>query len=486
MKSTNEIKFSSYGVWDLLRKVYQNKEELLPKLGFNTYEEFLDWMKTGDQDTQDEFQNIITKHETEKQTTMTEGKLKQTIKEEIKRILSKDIEEGYQIPSIAPSSMAKGDGRRFIPTTLPFPSSIRKRFGDHIVYNPGNDTLFISAILYNNLIKGYTNQIAIKKLIMDIPPMLKQVLNKTEHYGPTTELPKEFQVYHPFTQPVKKAMEDKYTKAGKKFYSAGDLLVPNLNVMKNLEEGADHNKNSMIRGMMNMLKNPEIKNASFKELMDLNIAMQQLMPDIQRPDYGSPSNTAAIQAMINMDKEKGRRPSLDENEDKTDEVVDDLKDEMSSVLKALDNELKKKSKTQNEGLLTVAGIALALPAIMGLVAKFGKAAGNTVRKVLGKKPTDKGEYNEWMAKLGGIADDLHHLYMAPIKGIVSKFIKDKTKADKVSSAIFHVIIATFLVISGATAVKALQAKNISLTTLEAALTAVKGGEVQNFITKLVA
>jgi hypothetical protein len=35
-------------------------------------------MKTGDQDTQDEFQNIITKHETEKQTTMTEGKLKQT------------------------------------------------------------------------------------------------------------------------------------------------------------------------------------------------------------------------------------------------------------------------------------------------------------------------------------------------------------------------------------------------------------------------
>ena len=106
MKQTNEIKFSSYGVWDLLRKVYQNKEELLPKLGFNTYEEFLDWMKTGDQDTQDEFQNIITKHETEKQTTMTEGKLKQLIKEEIKKVLNegslrylKDLEPGkeYQV-----------------------------------------------------------------------------------------------------------------------------------------------------------------------------------------------------------------------------------------------------------------------------------------------------------------------------------------------------------------------------------------------------
>tara|TARA_R110000803_G_scaffold19059_3_gene50296 strand:- start:57 stop:635 length:579 start_codon:yes stop_codon:yes gene_type:complete len=173
-------------------------------------------------------------------------------------------------------------------------------------------------------------------------------------------------------------------------------------------------------------------------------------------------------------------------EEETDEIVDDIKDEMSSILKALDDELEEKSKTQNEGLLTIAGIALALPAIMGLIAKFGKAAGNTVRKVLGKKPTDKGEFNEWMAKLGGIADNLHHLYMVPIKKIVGKFIKDKNKADKVSSAIFHIIVATFLIISGATAVKALQAKNISLTTLEAALTAVKGGEVQSFITKLVA
>ena len=175
---------------------------------------------------------------------------------------------------------------------------------------------------------------------------------------------------------------------------------------------------------------------------------------------------------------------LSEEDAKEEAVVDDIKDEMSSVLKALDNELEKQSKTQNEGLLTVAGIALALPAIMGLVAKFGKAAGNTVRKILGKKPTDKGEYQEWMTKLGGIADDLHHLYMAPIKGIVSKFIKDKAKADKVSSAIFHVIVATFLVISGATAVKALQAKNLQLSTLEAALTAVKGGEVKAFISKI--
>ena len=172
------------------------------------------------------------------------------------------------------------------------------------------------------------------------------------------------------------------------------------------------------------------------------------------------------------------------NEEKgEEEVVGAIKGEMNKVLGALKDEFEEKSKTQNEGLLTVAGVALALPAIMGLIAKFGKAAGNTVRKILGKKPTDESEYQEWMIKLGGIADDLHHLYMIPIKKIVSKFIKDKSKADKVANIIFHIIIATFLIISGATAVKALQAKNLQLSTLEAALTAVKGGEVKAFITK---
>ena len=111
---------------------------------------------------------------------------------------------------------------------------------------------------------------------------------------------------------------------------------------------------------------------------------------------------------------------LREEDAKEEEVVDTIKGEMNKVLGALKDEFEEKSKTQNEGLLTVAGVALALPAIMGLIAKFGKFAGNTVRKILGKKPTDKGEYNEWMAKLGGIADDLHQLYMVPIKKPLKK------------------------------------------------------------------
>ena len=172
-------------------------------------------------------------------------------------------------------------------------------------------------------------------------------------------------------------------------------------------------------------------------------------------------------------------------DDKEQSVVDDVKDEMSSILKTMDAELNKAAKSTNEGLLTIASIAIALPAIMGLIAKFGKAAGNMVNKVLGKKPTDQDAYQQWMTKLGHIADELHHLYMAPIEAIVKKFIKDPAKAKKVSSGIFHVIVATFLIASGATAVKALQSKNLSLATLETALSAVKGGELKDFISKLM-
>jgi hypothetical protein len=171
-------------------------------------------------------------------------------------------------------------------------------------------------------------------------------------------------------------------------------------------------------------------------------------------------------------------------DDKEQSVVDDVKDEMSSILKTIETEFNKASKTTNEGLITVASIAIALPAIMGLIAKFGKAAGAMVNKALGKKPTDQEDYQQWMGKLGHIADELHHLYMVPILAITKKFVKDENMAKKIANGIFHAIVATFLIASGATAVKALQSKNLSLATLESALSTIKGGELKQFFTGL--
>ena len=171
-------------------------------------------------------------------------------------------------------------------------------------------------------------------------------------------------------------------------------------------------------------------------------------------------------------------------DDKEQTVVDDIKDEMSAILKTMDTELAKAAQSTNEGLITIASIAIALPAIMGLIAKFGKAAGSMVNKALGKKPTDEDSYNQWMTKLGHIADELHHLYMAPLLAVTKKFVKDEEMAKKIANGVFHAIVATFLIASGATAVKALQSKNLSLATLESALSAIKGGELKDFFTGL--
>jgi hypothetical protein len=192
-----------------------------------------------------------------------------------------------------------------------------------------------------------------------------------------------------------------------------------------------------------------------------------------------------LAGIITESQYKEKLAEVDINlDDKEQAVVDDVKDEMSAILKTMDAELAKASKSTNEGLITVASIAIALPAIMGLIAKFGKAAGNVVNKMLGKKPTDQDAYQQWMAKLGHIADELHHLYMAPLLSITKKFVKDEEMAKKIANGIFHAIVATFLIASGATAVKAIQSKNLSLATLESALSAIKGGELKDFFTGL--
>jgi len=197
--------------------------------------------------------------------------------------------------------------------------------------------------------------------------------------------------------------------------------------------------------------------------------------------------TLLLQKRAGIITESQYKESLYELEDENkvaDEVVDDVKDEMDAILKGMESELNKastKSKPTNEGFLTIASVAIALPAILGLIARLGKAAGTMANKILGKKPSEKGEYEKWMNKLGNIADELHHLYLIPIESIVKKFIKDPDKAKKISQKIFYVIIATFLIASGVTAVQALQAKNLSLASLEGALSAIKSGEIIEFL-----
>ena len=169
-----------------------------------------------------------------------------------------------------------------------------------------------------------------------------------------------------------------------------------------------------------------------------------------------------------------------------DQLLNQLKSQMSSLLSNIEDTLEDKTQEQNEGILTVASVALAMPAILGLVAKFGKAASNLVKKIKGSKPTDTEDAKVWFEDLGKLADQLHHLYIRPLEALVGKFVKDPTKSKKIAHFLFHVIVGIMFLASGAGAVKALQSKEISMATLEAALSAIKGGEIKSYITKLLA
>ena len=182
---------------------------------------------------------------------------------------------------------------------------------------------------------------------------------------------------------------------------------------------------------------------------------------------------------------KIRIKEIDALDPKAKDALDDLKGQMSALLGGIEDSLEDSSKDQKEGVVTTASIALALPAILGLIARFGKTVTNIVNRTLGKKPTEQGDAEKYFQQMGRIADELHHLYMKPLELIVRRFVKDETKAKKISSFIFHVIVAIMLLASGVTAIKAIQSKELSLATLETALAAVKGGEVKQYVTKLL-
>jgi len=201
--------------------------------------------------------------------TEEENKLREVIRE----IISEELEEagrGFATMGTINTKSSAGGGRRFTPSQFPLPQNIKKSFGEHIIYNPNSQTLYISDILYNNLIKGYGDDPTLKSLIRDIPKMVRQILNKTDSYGLTTELPtKKFRVYHPLNIKVEKAKADEFNKAGdKQYWAEGDFLIPNLNVME--EETMKFLKESVEKEIaeINKMAEYEVLESKLQKLAD--------------------------------------------------------------------------------------------------------------------------------------------------------------------------------------------------------------------------
>ncbi len=71
-------------------------------------------------------------------------------------------------------------------------------------------------------------------------------------------------------------------------------------------------------------------------------------------------------------------------EDEVSSAVSQLKSQMSAFMGGMEDALEDKSKNQEESVvLTTASLLLALPAILGLIARLGKAMSSIIKRTIG-------------------------------------------------------------------------------------------------------
>jgi hypothetical protein len=163
---------------------------------------------------------------------------------------------------------------------------------------------------------------------MDIPMMVKQLINKTENYGRPVELPKQFKMYLPFKAPVEKAKEDKFNKAGdKQYWAEGDFLFPNLNKEK----------------YSSPEENPEELAETLRESIEKDLA--QINKEAEHEILQSKLDK--IDALI--DSKRSKLEKLDEDEDM--KALTDVKKvkELEKDIKALEKAKSKVEKMMHKG-----------------------------------------------------------------------------------------------------------------------------------------
>jgi len=180
------------------------------------------------------------------------------------------------------------------------------------------------------------------------------------------------------------------------------------------------------------------------------------------------------EADIDMNKVfmKGVGPGGEPNPD---QLTDEPENEVEDALKDLEQDIKRtdlEPKKVNEALgLTLAGVALSMPAIIKLIGKFV----NILKRVPGLKSLS-GD------KIIALGDKWHHRLVNGVVIALKKVgVKDTIKAKKFANLIFHLVIAMLLFAGGAAAYKFATKGNVIGATLKTALNAIKTGEIRAFI-----
>jgi hypothetical protein len=148
-------------------------------------------------------------------------------------------------------------------------------------------------------------------------------------------------------------------------------------------------------------------------------------------------------------------------------------DEMCQEIRQ--TQLSPTNEEVNEGIiLTLAGTALSLPAIIKLIGKFV----NLIKRIPGFKRLS-GD------KLIQLGDNWHHKIMNAFAWVIKKAgVKDEKKAHKFANILFHVVVASLLVAGGISMAKFVDTGNVSGGVLKGSLNAVKAGEIRHFLTTI--
>ena len=189
-----------------------------------------------------------------------------------------------------------------------------------------------------------------------------------------------------------------------------------------------------------------------------------------------------------LNKVSGEIKSLETDKDK---AADILKKE-PELAKLATEAIRRRKKALREGKqkqalnelgpLFFAGIAMAIPVIVQLVGKM--------TKVISQKMGGTGEAGEKIAHVG-------HAMHEKIVGMIRKALDaslfkipalaklEDAKKNKIAKGVQMLIVASLAVVSGAGAIDALKSGGHALAGTEAALTAVKSGELKAYLVDLI-
>jgi len=168
----------------------------------------------------------------------------------------------------------------------------------------------------------------------------------------------------------------------------------------------------------------------------------------------------------------------------TDIFTNAVKQEAPSIEKEIQAKITKKSQeakargesVEESAVLGALGATLAIPRIIKLISKIVKNLG----KAMGAKMKDENF-------LDHLAHDIHHQYQAAIK-LALKLIpsirkQSEERQDKIAEYVLNAIIAGLMLSSSFGATAALQHGDLVHGGIEAALAAIKKGELENYIEK---